>query len=415
MQGQTQSAEPSVSEIRDEIQRVLSSQAFRSSRASGKLLRYICNGALLESASPITEYTIAVDVFGKSPDFKESKDAIVRVEVHRLRKRLGHFYEQEGASDRVQIVIPTGRYVPEFVFRAANMPPPEPQILLEASSISREPPSAVVPEREPRLPQTKWHMGAGVALLAAVVVAGFLIARPDNRQEQTLDAFWQPVLSSPNPILLCVGNVAGGRSAFHASTLDESRALTLGDFHKSETQLVLFDDAATLAGFAGFLGGKAKAWRIASQTEVTYADLQKTPAVLVGLLNNEWTRRLLGKLRFFVEHPAPGKLVIRDRNNPAGNSWLTDYTLPFLGVTRDYAIVVRVFDPKTEQTVVLAGGISVFGTSAAGRFVTDPKEIGQLEPFAPKGWKTKNLEIVLSTEVIRGKSGPPKIEAAYFW
>ena len=29
--------------------------------------------------------------------------------------------------------------------------------------------------------------------------------------------------------------------------------------------------------------------------------------VLIGLFNNGWTERLVGKLRFTIEHPGPGK------------------------------------------------------------------------------------------------------------
>jgi len=100
---------------RRELRAVLSSRVFRQSRGLAKLLRYICSRALIEDAEPITEYTIAVDVLGKPQDFKETKDASVRVEVHRLRKRLAEFYEQEGAQQPIRIVIPTGHYAPRFL------------------------------------------------------------------------------------------------------------------------------------------------------------------------------------------------------------------------------------------------------------------------------------------------------------
>jgi len=77
--------------------------------------------------------------------------------------------------------------------------------------------------------------------------------------------------------------------------------------------------------------------------------------------------------------------------------------------------VLRVLDPKTDQMVVTAAGISVFGTLAATAFLTDPDEIQKLSAVAPKGWERMNLEIVLSTEVIRGKSGRPLILATHFW
>jgi len=49
-----------------------------------------------------------------------------------------------------------------------------------------------------------------------------------------------------------------------------------------------------------------------------------------------------------------------------------DYAAPLLQVNKDYALVMRVVDPKTEQTVISAAGITVFGTLAAGDFLTMP-------------------------------------------
>src|SRR5258705_416876 len=83
----------------------------------------------------------------------------------------------------------------------------------------------------------------------------------------------------------------------------------------------------------------------ASQSEATFADLQYGPAVLIGLANNDWTERLVRKLRFTLEHRSPGKLVLRDSNNPAREDWAVDYRMPYLSVNRDYALVVRVLDP----------------------------------------------------------------------
>jgi hypothetical protein len=33
----------------------------------------------------------------------------------------------------------------------------------------------------------------------------------------------------------------------------------------------------------------------------------------------------------------------------------------------------------------------------------------------PRDWHQKNMEIVLSTEIIDGISSPPKVVATYFW
>jgi hypothetical protein len=65
--------------------------------------------------------------------------------------------------------------------------------------------------------------------------------------------------------------------------------------------------------------------------------------------------------------------------------------------------------------VVAAASITVFGTLAAGEFLTSPQEFRKIEAVAPKGWRKMNFELILSTDVTRGKSGHPNIVASYFW
>jgi hypothetical protein len=92
-----------------------------------------------------------------------------------------------------------------------------------------------------------------------------------------------------------------------------------------------------------------------------------------------------------------------------------NYSTPYLNIKKDFALVLRVSDPKTDQMTVTVAGISAFGTLAAGEFLTNPNEIRKIEAFAPKGWKKKNLELVLSVDIIRGKPGHADIVAAHFW
>ena len=394
-----------MTEIREEMRTVLASRRFRQSAQLGKLLRYLCSRALADEADRVTEYTIAVDVLGKAEGFKEGKDAIVRVEVHRLRRRLAEYYEDEGAGHRVHIVIPAGNYAPQFVV-CDDDPPPAP-----AKSYAASPIPAPVAPRWWNGSIRQWLAVAGL-LAALSVLPAYKLLRGGERP---LDSFWNPVLASSNPVLICIGNEAGGHSRTGPEDAAANARLTLKEFHAAQSEMVHVDDAATLARLAGLIESKGKAYRIVSQSEATYADLQNSPVVLVGLLNNDWTKRLVGKLRFTVERPAPGKVLIRDRDNPSRRDWFIDYYIPYLDVTKDYALVLRATDPKTEQMTVTAAGLSVFGTVAAGEFLTNPAEMQKLNAVAPKGWKHRNLEVVLSTEVIRGKPGPPTVVATHFW
>ena len=237
----------------------------------------------------------------------------------------------------------------------------------------------------------------------------FLLQRSDP-----FESFWKPVLSSHAPVPLCIGNVEGGLGSLGEGP-NLSSTLSLAGFHNSPYETVNVYDVSTMTKFARLLESKGQRFEFKSQSDATFTDLQNGPAVLVGLQNNSWTARLVSGLRFTVEHPNLTKVIIRDRKNPSFQDWSIDYATPYLDVTRDYALVLRMADPKTEQTVVVAAGITVFGTYAAGEFLTNKDEMKKLSAIAPPGWEKKNMELVLSTDVIRGRSGPATIVAAQFW
>ena len=89
--------------------------------------------------------------------------------------------------------------------------------------------------------------------------------------------------------------------------------------------------------------------------------------------------------------------------------------MPSNKLTADYGLVSRVYDSTTQRMVVVAAGIGVYGTLAAGEFLTDPQYMELLAKHAPKDWERKNVQIVITTQVINGHSGPPRIVVANFW
>jgi hypothetical protein len=103
---------------RAEVEYLLGSGMFQRAPLLARMLRYVCEKALSGQADEVKEYNIAVEALGRRADFDQRRDAIVRVEAHRLRKRLDAYYEGEGAERPVRIVLPAGKYVPEFVWRA---------------------------------------------------------------------------------------------------------------------------------------------------------------------------------------------------------------------------------------------------------------------------------------------------------
>lgn len=82
---------------------------------------------------------------------------------------------------------------------------------------------------------------------------------------------------------------------------------------------------------------------------------------------------------------------------------------------RDYAIVARSTDANTSKLTVIVAGLARGGTIAAGEFLTDPGDLAQLMRAAKAAANKKNMEVVLSTQIIGGEPGAPKKQASYFW
>ncbi len=107
---------PDFKEEREELERILNHPEISRSQSLVRFLSYICNKYFDGEADDIREYTIAVEALGrKESSFDSHIDPIVRVTARSLRKKLWSVYNSEGQSHPLQIVLPLGHYVPQFV------------------------------------------------------------------------------------------------------------------------------------------------------------------------------------------------------------------------------------------------------------------------------------------------------------
>src|ERR1700693_312351 len=100
---------------RAELESILASGVFSRAPGLAQLLAYVCNKYFEGELAQVKEYNIAVEALGRRADFDQKRDSIVRVEAHRLRRRLAHYYQGEGALHELRIELPPGQYVPLFV------------------------------------------------------------------------------------------------------------------------------------------------------------------------------------------------------------------------------------------------------------------------------------------------------------
>jgi hypothetical protein len=170
-------------------------EQFRASGLLGKpgtlsrLFDFLLSRSLEGGAPKETE--IALQVFGKSPGFDVSQDAVVRVYVHKLRRRLEDF-NSRATQGGPKIVIPKGEY----------------RLLLErpAQAVGEVAPAPAV-----RLRRANW-IGIGVAICCSLVVGALLgsgfsagDAQWDMREVRH-SAVWAPLLEDDLPITIVVGD-----------------------------------------------------------------------------------------------------------------------------------------------------------------------------------------------------------------
>jgi len=147
---------------RAELEEVIHSASFVRAPTLAHLLSYLCEKLFAGEANEIKEYSIGVEVFHRGSSFDQDSNSIVRVEANRLRKRLALYYAGEGASHRLQIVIPLGQYVPEFV---SAVPQPQAPVLVSEAQTRSAPRWA---QRIFGSGPAWWWLAGGLCLLVAL-------------------------------------------------------------------------------------------------------------------------------------------------------------------------------------------------------------------------------------------------------
>jgi hypothetical protein len=401
--------------IRKQLDRMLASPLFRNSKRYPTLLRYVVEHALEGDTSALKERTLGVDVFGRQPDYDTNADPIVRATAGEIRKRIAQYYHEHGHESEVRIELTPRSYVPEFEFPLRTQPAAIPITLPDPSP--EPPPATVALVRTAR--RLRWRVVAGAALCGMLLLFGTWL-RP-AMMLSAVDRFWRPVLESSSSVLICVGQRGflgsmpePGQVISSDLPTPPNGPITLFQLYYLGSQNVALADVRTISRLAGLLQAKGKAFTLRGQSSTNFADLRDQPVILVGAMNNDWTMRLMGNMRFSFERDGD-EFWIRDRRTATHRNRVVNYRTPYLNLTEDYALISRTLDPTTERMEVLAGGLTGYGTTAAGEFLTNPAYLEAFAKDAPAGWDRKNMQIVLATKVIEGNSGPPRVIERYFW
>jgi hypothetical protein len=375
--------------VRTQLQRLLAHPLFTNSKRYPTLLTYTVEQTLRGNAAELKERTIGIEAFGREPDYDANADPVVRIAAAEVRKRLIQYYYDPAHAGELVIELSAGSYVPTF--REPEAQPPGPEAPVEAI------PGA------PRARRSRFWLLSAAAVLAAgligVAIGRYRPAPPPSN----IDRFWEPIVSGPGPVTYCLGEPAAAR-AQQAVLAQNVPAVVAG-------RLVV-SDVVTLARTIVPLVPRHRAFRVLPASETSFAQLREGPIVLIGALDNAWTLRITGNLRFGFElRGTTGRII--DRKSPSRTAWGIDLTDRNLAT--DYAVVARIRDETTGQPVILVAGILDKGTEAASEVVYNPVYLNALLAKAPKNWDRLNLEAVIETHLIEGHPGPPAILAVETW
>jgi hypothetical protein len=387
-------------EVRGQLKRLLEHNVFKGSRRCARLLEYLVDHRLKGEAIPPKERTLGIEVFERETDYDTSEDPIVRNVASEIRKRIAQYYIEPGHERELHINLPLGSYVPDFHVPEETTQPRNTQSARSARS----------------------HIFRYSAILAAVALVLCVAGVIGLQTPSPLDRFWSPILESHNRVLVCLLAYApaesNGGAAAQTNAANSAAATTSG------ITFVSLTDNKALVNILHYLESKKAKIEtqyqslvgnsLGSSTLSGFADLSKGPAVLLG--DYGWTRLRLASIRFrVVRDESAGLSWIEDVENPSVTKWKVNVKQPQEQYAEDYAIISRIFEDMTGQTLLYLTALGSYGNGAAAEFVTNASLMSQVAPESSPDWKKKNLQIVISSKIANGTWGNPQVLAKHFW
>jgi hypothetical protein len=432
---------PAKEAILRELESILTSPFFRTSNRSRQFLSYVVQHTLDGNQEPLKERTIGAKLFQRPVGYATGDDPVVRVQAGEVRRRLEQYHHAGPNDSPVRIELPVGSYAPEFRWapHPSEPAPLETARTEPAEATGEEAILAVQPAQQTtdgvgkktgRLTAGRLVVGAGLILILALLAG---VVYRTSAPKSTLDRFWAPVLSTQEPVLICLAKprvyrpsaelyqrYANPPGKFNGEwarlteppPLQPNTKLTWGDMVEYTDYGVAAGDVYAALRMSAALNRMGKVSQVRIGNGYSFEDLRSSPAIVVGAFNNRWTMQMTSNLHFaFVEEN--GQQLIREQGTP-GRTWVARYG-PHGEAIEDFGIVTRLLNSKTGKFVVATAGLLSEGTQAAAEFVSSSASLEEALKAAPPDWPKKNLQVVVQTTVTDTIPGPPQVIAVYTW
>lgn len=374
--------------IRDHLDAIVKDQELRGSRRCQQLLSFIVTEALSGNFQNLKERIIGEKVFGRSSSYDTGADAVVRVSANELRKRLAQCYLKQGDAATVQISIPSGSYIPEFLFKQ------EPAVAEPTVELEEPQPAPPPPAKAPSRPAALIVLSA-LLILALATALGLWMklrqAHPDTPAAGFLP--WTALLNATTRTYIVLGDtaVAANQDLLHSG-------LTLDQYIRHDYIPPSVHPDARIASLTNYLTTK----RLTSVADVEIAvrinqlnpfpqhrpilrfaremqvdDFKNANVIVIGSRRtNPWVELVEERLNFHLIYdeelhrhiarnmsPKPGE---RSVYVPAGTTGTPGEA---------YAVLAMLPNLNATGYVLVIEGTNMEGTEAAGEFAADPSRI----------------------------------------
>lgn len=371
------------------VDRILRSDELRGSEVLRRLLKFLANKSLSGEADQLKEYTVAIDGLGKPPSYDPRHNSAVRIQVGRLRHKLGEYYRGEGKDDEVVLDLPKGHFKLTCIQRNMTQ---------GSSSSPPQAPAFDLPRNfDPPKFRPMWILiWVGLAIAIALGVNAYLrtpakAASLGSNWTSDFQQLWGAEVNSNRPLILAIedplfvemesepGIYYRDKSLNEWGNLADSRAVaalrsTLKSSDVEPSRYYTAYGEVQVSFLLGkLLGPRVRNFSVVKTSELSWQQLSDNNVIFVGVQNIFFDKQLLQmplapQLVPFMGgvhnvHPKPGEPEV----------FLDQYATAPAEDGVAYALVTRVPGPLGSTDVESFTSSRSAGYVGAVQWFSDPK------------------------------------------
>lgn len=370
------------------VQRIVASPPFQKSGRLRDLLQYVTEQTIHGYAHELTEQHIGEAVFHKPAGYSPLDDSSVRVHARQLRLKLHEYFDGVGRDEPLIVEIPKGAYAP--VFRISKG--------IENPSLPSR-----IETTQPRLNRAAlpWILCGFLAVVCVVLLvyfqhmktsSGSAAANPPWPFTQIFDGHHQTIIvvadGNYGMLRILTGQRGSLQEYLNQEFLQNAAGRELGEAQSrfvgyiSDSTLTSFADVADAVSLVKIAGPLQKQVTVRSAKDMRIRDLDHENYVFIGSpASNPWVSLFQDKLNFRESEALVGKSVKAFVNTKPLPGEQAQYEgLPLTGTEGDdYATIALLPNITQDGGVLILQGLQQEGTEAAGRFLVDAENRGQLQ------------------------------------